>query len=474
MKKIYLLILSALALTACNDDCDHQGDGPKTDWYEYFANGPWYEESENEEIRYTESGTFYDIYCKPTIANETDGRFEIDATNMRMTTTYSFMGQTQFGDWKIKETDDFHFTISSDKVGSHTYEKIVEKYTMNVGGTQTIQFKNNNPTYTIKGYSSKNEYIASVSSDGIITAKGEKGSTYIKVLTDKGNVWVKVVVGEEKFDLWYDYSLLIGKSYSEMVSFMGGNPSLSTSEGYEYTMSLHSTVSIVDIFLDDNGKVVEVALLLKDGSQEAVRAYVTSKYYEFGDELNNYYLYQTGPTLDESKAVVEYAKDGLSIRFGNPEIWKRPAYVDLWPDFTDDFGKTLSELTALYGEPFYDTAWLFASNEYAQYIYFNMDKNTAKCTAYVIALNDGVSSDDVIEYLSAKYYFYKSQDNQYAFYDTPNREDAALLIVYDDERAIVYYYDLATYGQSGSSKRRIPTFGDLNIEKFKLPKSSLE
>lgn len=454
MKKNYLFILFVFALMACNDDCDHTTNSGSTtsfDYYEYFANGSWYEESENEEIRYTVSGTYYDIYCKPTIANETNGRYEIDAVNKKMTTTYTFMGQTQFSDWKIKETESFRFTITSDKVGIHTFEKIVEIYSMNVGETRMIQFKDNSPTYTIKGYLSKNESIVSVSSDGTITAEGEKGSTYIKILTDMGNVWVKVVVGEERADLWYDYSILIGKDYNEMVAIMGGNPSYSAAEGYEYTMSLHNTVSCVDIFMNESGKVDEVALVLKEGSQESVKAYIISKYYEFGEELDNYYLYQTGPTLDESKAVVAYAKDGSKILFGAPEYWKVPTYVDLWPDYTDGFGKTAEELIKKYGDPMFEVEpylfWSLKENDYVVTMAFYMDDKTSKATAYRISLNEVVPQEEIIDYLGKKFYFVRETEGYYIYSDVKDVNKATMQITYNTNSGIVTYYDLATFGK---------------------------
>ena len=234
MKKFLFLALATFALASCNDDCDHNiiggGDEGGDFTYEYLSSGTgsWYEEEENEEFRPTSNGKFYDKYCNLKRAAEIEGIYEISEKGSRMTMTYKFMGQNQFADWKISNVKEFSFVMTSEQVGAHTYEKIVETYTLKVGQSQKINFGTEHPSYTVKSFSSNNEYIVSVSNDGTITAMGEKGTAYVKVSNDQGNVWVKVVVGENYADLWYDYSELLNYSYAQMRNLLGEPDQVST------------------------------------------------------------------------------------------------------------------------------------------------------------------------------------------------------------------------------------------------------
>ena len=102
MKKFVIPIAAAIVLgfvSSCSDDeCDHSVIQPDSSSLLDVA-GNWYEEATNEEMRYNENGTFYDRYCNTTRSGETEGRWEYDQANRRLTWTYSFMGQTQFSDW---------------------------------------------------------------------------------------------------------------------------------------------------------------------------------------------------------------------------------------------------------------------------------------------------------------------------------------------------------------------------------------
>ena len=197
MKKILFLMLAAFALASCNDDCDHNYSGSGGNPPTADIIGSWYEEEENEEMRFSSSGTWYDKYCNTKRSSEAEGRYELSSDGRKLTYNYTFMGQTQFADWTVSNRDEMSFTITSDKVGAHVLEKIVETYNMTVGKTQQITFANDHPNYAVQSYKSNNERIASVSESGLITTNGEKGTAYIKIATNNGNAWVKVVVGDE-------------------------------------------------------------------------------------------------------------------------------------------------------------------------------------------------------------------------------------------------------------------------------------
>ena len=58
-KNLFMLMLTVLVLASCDDDCDHK-DVPPPPPEEWICEGPgdigiWYEEEENEEMRYSKS-----------------------------------------------------------------------------------------------------------------------------------------------------------------------------------------------------------------------------------------------------------------------------------------------------------------------------------------------------------------------------------------------------------------------------------
>ncbi|MDO4160459.1 MAG: hypothetical protein Q4D41_08395, partial [Prevotellaceae bacterium] len=300
MKKNLSIIALAITLgfTSCSEeDCDHiASDSSSSTSTTNSIVGSWYEEAENEEIRLNENGTFYDKYCNTRLCGEVEGRWEYDKDNSKLTWTYSYSGQTQYADWAINNHTEFSFTIYSETVGSHILEKIVETYELEVGETVDIQFPTSYPSYTVQSYESKNERLASVTSDGKITAEGEKGCTYIKIKTSTGNVWVKVIVGDDCLDLWYDYQSLIGVNYSTLRNVLG-TPSITGEDGYSYgfTTTYHDYIKEVDVFLNQStGLVEEIQLLFRVGVAESqLLSYLNTHYYTW--TYDSYYT--TSPVL---------------------------------------------------------------------------------------------------------------------------------------------------------------------------------
>ena len=182
MKKKFNLIVMfmAIALTSCNDDCNHIEKGDITDNNEYLSRFPWYIESVNEEVRFASTGTYYDKFCTQLVSGEIEGRYSTDKAFLKLSMTSKLLGQNIYKDYSIKNHSEYSFTTSSPSLGTDVYEAIVESYSLNVGQTQSIQF---GKSHNVTQYSSTNERIAKVSSDGQITASGEKGTAYIKLVS---------------------------------------------------------------------------------------------------------------------------------------------------------------------------------------------------------------------------------------------------------------------------------------------------
>lgn len=591
MKKILILLLTAFAFASCNDDCDHQLPSPPPG--DNWIVGTWYEEEENEEVRYSESGTFYDKYCNVRRSGETEGRYEKNDETGRLTHTYNFMGQTQFSDWTITNRDEFSFTIKSETVAAHRQEKVVETYNMSVGNTQQIAFAQNRPDYAVQSYTSKNERIASVSESGLITANGEKGTTYIKLVTNNGNVWVKVVVGDECLDLWYDYISLIGKSYAQVKNVLGDPHQNDGNQGYFYVMEYHDVINQVSFWLNPRTRSVETFnLILKEGvPSEVVLSYMESRYYKFKEigtsiqflntssrkssigmieynqesrtiiisDINAYYNLWPNFTASfgSDKASIRNAAEGLKMEYSfssnsySPygsdyytddygdyitmygfvfnkaeEMFEYWAYMPegtdyvliasaigetyiynqeetkqgllVWyneektirvkldvtnsaviytgltleglpklPDYTYAFGMTLDEISETYGELYLGVLPMyFISNDYIESVYFNIDNNTGKTTAYQLSLKAGFSIDEIHEYLSSLYIQYGENDakTMYGYRDGATKETSKIQVILNGENGTITYYDLETYGQSGGTKAQI-TWDDAFLNK---------
>ena len=138
-KKMSLAVMALVfGMSSCSEEsCDHVTGGP--DELSTAIVGNWYEEAENEEIRFSESGKLYDRYANYSHCGETEGTWEYDSKNNKLTYTFPFMGEMKFIDWTVKDLKENSFTLSSSKNGMHKVERIVEEYTLNVGETVEIK-----------------------------------------------------------------------------------------------------------------------------------------------------------------------------------------------------------------------------------------------------------------------------------------------------------------------------------------------
>lgn len=435
MKKKLLLFIAAV-ITLGLVSCSEEETPVITDNTDVVGN--WYEEAENEEVRFNENGTFYDKYCNVLKSYETEGRWEYDKANRKLTQTFSFMGQTHSNDWTVKDLTEKSFVIYSTTVAEHKYEKIVETYNLEVGGTANIQYSTN-----VTSYTSKNARLASVTSDGKITAEGEKGTTYIKVATNNGNVWVKVVVGDECLDLWYDYPSLIGTDIASVQNVLG-KYSIAGNDGYSYgyILELNDFADELDIFLDNNtGLVDQMALVLKESLPESLLLnYLKSHYYPCTDLGPEYYT--TSSVIGKSIAVIFYDKESKTIRFYNSAPYRLP-------DYTGDFGLTTDEIVKKYGELYLGVLPIYnVANMYISAIRYIMDDVTDKVTAYQCTVRDNISADIINKHLASQYNLIMSDGNRFGYGDGDTRNTSRIWLVYTTEQKTITFFDQDNYGKS--------------------------
>ena len=454
MKKTFFWMASAflLSFVSCSDDCDHQ-TGPI---HEHIIDivGDWYESDMNEEIRYAANGTFYDRYALFNRCGETEGSYELDAKNKKLTWRY-FMGEAQFADWSIKEATSYQLTIYSSTVAEHTAEKIVEKYHLAVGETATIKIATEDPTFAGAQFSSKNERVAAVSAEGVITAMGEKGTTYIKVSSGSFNVWVRVTVGDDCADLWADYVSVIGQDYVQMRKTLAvlGEPVMTGEDGYSFAFKhqLHDLIEYTNVFLcPEDGQTTEIQLQLFDAvSESSVLAYMNAHYYKALD-ADQLVFYSNVEDLDHSKAIIVYDKENKKVIFCETEhFFERVHVKDLWTDFTPLFGKgkneVKNEMNKL-GSMFLMSDYSYSENgsdyysvtgsDYASLVgfVFNPDEQMSEFWVY---MNDQSNLKDVNDYLSKVYTLDQSESTNTAltFYNA----DRSIRVVLDlNFRAVIY------------------------------------
>lgn len=446
MKRLLLCIIAVLpVIVACTEECDHLNIDEKKnqDLYEYL-DGTWYVESDNEEIRYTKSGTLYDKYCTIKRSEELMGRFEVDQDNMRLTYTYEAMGQMMHADYRISDIKDLSFVISSDKVGSLTLEKVLATYTLEVGESCYLDIFTDAPDFNIISMQCSSRIVAIDKSAQKITATGEKGTAYIKLNTDKGTAWVKIVVGDECLDLWYDYVSFIGKDYHYMTSILG-TPSKNGEDGYSfvYSMLMHDLIYEVNFIMNSaTGLIDSISLVMTDGVPSAlIQSYMDSHYYP-NDNLGISNCFMTSPIISESIALVQYDKEQNCVRISDASFYR-------FPDYTDDLGRTLDEIVAEYGPLYMDELPLYVVlNPFGNSVYFMISETTGKVTVAMFSLVSDVDENEVHKTLSARYNHYKSDENagMYA-YRNAGQEDSTVMVIYNAADGTVTWYDLLNYGK---------------------------
>lgn len=452
MKKVLYFIAIAIVLgfTACSEDkCDHITEFSPEATISVVGN--WYNEAANEECRYSADGTFYSKYNNVQRSGETEGRWEYDKANSKLSWRYVFMGQNQFTDWKVKNLTDFSMTIFSDKTGEFTYEKIVETYKLEVGKTAYIKFAVDNPDYVVSSYVSSNPRLATVNSDGVITAEGEKGSAYIKIQTNQGNVWVKVVVGDDCKDLWYDYVSVIGQDYSSMISTLSvlGDP-YTGEDGYSFGFkhTHHDVVDITMVYLcPEDGLVEEIDLKLNESVPEvAVLAYMNSHYYSM-EEDESKAIYSTLKDKDASKAIVTYDKKKKVVGFKETKHFFQTAHIiNKFGLYYQCLGLTHDQIVNKYGTPVSDEDGKMYYGVYSDYVnlaVFRIDSTTKKCSIVLTTINESVSTDVVLKSFNEKYVVFDkgtlADGSQYAWINGATVAESTLGIVYKpNDRMIIY------------------------------------
>lgn len=482
INKYLLALLIGFVMVSCSDDsCDHTnktGENTIDKWIE----GLWYVEADNEEVYYGNSGTYYDRYSNVESSAETEGRYAMDYANLKLTYWYTYLGNSVQDDWTVKDCKEFSFKLSSNTASSLLVEKIVEQYKLNVGETITLSFDTDRADITVNSYTSTNELIASVSDNGTVTAMGGKGTTYIKMNTNVGNVWAKITVGDDNKDLWCDYVSIIGADYNTMRTFFArlGEPLSDGINYFQYNLSVHPYVDYIHVLVDTDKNVVQaIQLYLNDGVPPVeIKSYIKSRYYEHKE----YGFLSTQPEIETSKAIVTYDENKHCVTLFETQ---HVLYPDLWPNFTKLFGSdqsTVKKTMENYGYLYYmsDFSYSADGSDYYiindnKYLYlagfvFNPDKQVSEFWLY---LNSSSIQNEVFRNLNYNYTIDldESTADIMVFYN----EDRSLRVVLNGKEQTVVYTKLTMKQHEvdnqilGDFHKGIGLTRDQLVEKFGMP-----
>ncbi len=455
-RNIYLLISLVFLLSSCSKDNSSSDEPISTEKFDSSQLvGSWYEETMNEEIRFNQNGTYYDRYSCVLRSGEIEGRWECNPEGKQLVYRYFYMGQTQEDTWTIKSINQSSFVIGN----NYAYlvlEPIVESYVLKVG--QTIDLHSG--TYGAI-YSSKNERIVSVK-DGCLRAEGEKGTTYVKVQTGDVNSWIKVTVGDNCPDLWWDYVSLLMCDYNTMWNTLKplGEPLLGD-DGYSFGFkTLDDVVKEVDVLLcSEESLVTEIGLLIKESVPEStILSYLKAHYYPISQN-KEFAFYSSSEIPDESKAIIGYDKSNRVVWiFEMEHFLYNPHEEDILGSYYEDLGLTTKDIISKYGTPVSQTGNVILyiiGTEYIDYAGFYIDENTDRCILSSIFINENISVSAIVSHLNSLYTIYEngttSDGSQYAWINGKSFANSTFGIIYHPEDNMVSYQML----NNQSSKSRM-------------------
>lgn len=423
MKKYIIFIACAIIsiLTSCNEDFNVQ---TMTD---EEISGLWYEPEYNEEVKFTESGRFYDKFCNKQMSSSIEGTYEISGN--KLTRIYTLLGKSQVLSQKISNITANSFVMKSN-AGNVVVYKVVETITMQPGETKSLPDN---------GYVSTDTRIATISGSSI-KAEGLKGTLYLK---NNDNTYVKVVVGDDILDLWYDYTGVLGCSVNEMQQQLGKPEKIE--DGCAYYTDMHNTHDLIDyvgiIIRDD--KVVRVILTMKNGVDEnEIMSYMKQKYH-YSSDANVFYSHQ--PQSD-SKYMAQYDSQYRYLIFEE----YRPAFVI--PDFSMLFKTTKYDLKSR--QFFEDYASIQSESNDSVHFAVNGVYGVENATfyfrgkgrlmnSYAVTLNKFAIDELVDEQLKINYQYIGEQTISGYNAKIYSNKQGSVTVVYYPQRKRIEYYDIS-------------------------------
>jgi len=451
MKKIFISLLCALSLFACSDD-----EKTGTEGVDYLADlvGQWVydhpEEGVWETLKFTSSGKFYFSNTNDLVFefgnNTVNGSYFINGADVYG--NYQLNGASLVLDMTIQDMKPYEFTARFKDTGLiFTYARQIDKRTLDIDETFTPEYELLLHDARIIGYSSHDERIVTVDvRSGAIRAEAV-GITYVDVITDRGTAVVAVSV-EDADNLFPDYSPALNMNREQVIAEWGDDYTYNGPDGISYNVSGSKYARSVYIYMQNDATYLvqlnlETAYVDDAAREKTVHEYLSRKYaYQENRDGNYFYFDLSQP--DVLPMVIGYSPASNVVQYMKVE--EEPV-EDLWPDYTEEFGKHVEELTAKYGAPFYESetdAYYLVTNDYIDFVAFSF--NAGGTYAVVAFLKEAADWQAALDYLGKKYYPYEKgtapSDGLYAFTNESSLETSSVGITFDGKNGCVTYVDL--------------------------------
>lgn len=336
MKKLFYLIGMVCLLASCNKDPEPEpivvtNDALTGTWvYDNAATGV------TEILKFTPNGGFYytTVLADAAFAGYSAGNYSI-ADNVNVTA----VGVTKSLDFTVTKLKANSFTAKDNSTGeSRTYSKLVETL-------QLLYLESDTPGYSslvagnISSYKSHNEKVATVDKTGAIKAVAE-GITLIDVVASEGTAVVLV----KAEGLIPDYAKAIGYVKDEVLAEYG--EATSAMDGAVIYISPDNSMTVMFTISKRTKKVENVSIIYgnrKPFTNKELQTYLDTKYYVYKAETTASFFAYT------NKAV--YGASNVKITFDNAARLEF-SYInhDLFEDFSIALGKTMDDVTYMYGE----------------------------------------------------------------------------------------------------------------------------
>lgn len=274
MKTLFkIFLLSCTVLVFSCDDSDGDSGYKTSD----AILGAWYNDEYQEYDKFMQSGMYY--YEFPNTMGEGlfSGTGEYSISGKEFTMEAELLGQ------KVKMTNVID-TLNETKFVYHdkqeisstfVYYKVVDEQNVNVSESVTLDLGFQT---AIKDYENHSYGTVLVNpKNGAITAFAE-GTGYIKLFTEKGPVYARLNVHNDRNVPLPDVTMLLGCSAAEVVEILGTPFNLNESSAY-YSYKNSLLINLMALFDAETGAVYAVGITLAGNNDAAaVKSYLASKY----------------------------------------------------------------------------------------------------------------------------------------------------------------------------------------------------
>lgn len=166
--------------------------------------------------------------------------FSLDVQGTRMSITFDTESITDMS-WSFRSSSD------GASVGKYTLQRVLESYTVSPQEQVSPNYASLTGGVAVQGFKSHNTAIATVASDGRISAVAP-GRTYIDVQTAMGDAVIEIEVESSEIPIAFQECL--GKNHADVKKMIGGNPLSEDDEMIIYA-SLTSAINYVGINFDE-------------------------------------------------------------------------------------------------------------------------------------------------------------------------------------------------------------------------------